>query len=152
MATLEQAIQLAVEAHRGQTDRYGSPYILHPLRVMQRVRSEAARIAAVLHDVVEDTPYTLSDLRERGFSPLVVAAVDRLTRREDETYEAFIERIKPDALAVEVKIADLEDNMDIRRATRPLSEDDVQRMERYRRAWAVLIQGPDLSSEDRMFA
>ncbi len=137
MATLEQAIQLAVEAHRGQTDRYGSPYILHPLRVMQRVRSDTARITAVLHDVVEDTPYTFSDLRERGFSSTVVAAVDRLTRRDDEPYEAFIERIKPDALAVEVKIADLEDNMDIRRATRPLSEDDVQRMERYRRAWAV---------------
>jgi (p)ppGpp synthase/HD superfamily hydrolase len=149
MATLEQAIQLAVEAHRGQTDRYGSPYILHPLRVMQRVRSDTARITAVLHDVVEDTPYTFSDLRERGFSSTVVAAVDRLTRRDDEPYEAFIERIKPDALAVEVKIADLEDNMDIRRATRPLSEDDVQRMERYRRAWAVLIQGPDLASGER---
>ena len=138
MSTLEQAILLAVQAHQGQRDKVGGPYILHPLRVMGRVRSEIAMMAAILHDVVEDTPYTLDDLREAGYPDAVIAAVDCLTRRSDETYEAFIERIKPNPLACAVKIADLEDNMDIRRLN-TLSEKDVERLKRYQRAWSELI-------------
>ena len=72
-------------------------------------------MAAVLHDVVEDTSYTLEDLRRKGFSEAVLAAVDCLTRRGDESYEEFIERVETNPIAREVKIADLEDNMNIRR-------------------------------------
>lgn len=85
MSTLERAIVIASLAHAKQADKAGAPYILHPLRVMLSVRGEEERIAAVLHDVVEDTPWTLEALREQGFSDAVVSAVDALTRRPSET-------------------------------------------------------------------
>ena len=133
---------LATEAHRGQVDRAGSPYILHPLRLMCRVNSDTERIIAVLHDVVEDTDYTLDDLRERGYSEEIVTAVDCLSRREDETYEQFIQRIKPNPLARRVKLADLMDNMDIRRAGL-LQEKDLERLQRYQNAWFELTKDGD---------
>lgn len=137
MATLEDAILLAVRAHFGHEDRYGVPYILHPLRVMHRMQSQAEMTAAVLHDVVEDTDFTLADLREAGYSAEVVEAVDRLSRRENETYEEYIERLKPNPLARKVKLADLEDNMDVRRIKEPQAN-DWERLKRYRRAWLKL--------------
>jgi len=84
MPGLEDAIALALEAHRGQTRPDGTPYVLHPLRVMLALEDEGDRIAAVLHDVVEDSPVTLEELRQRGYAADVVEAVDRLTRREGE--------------------------------------------------------------------
>ena len=137
MSTLERAIEIAARAHAGQLDKAGAPYILHPLRVMFRCRSEAAMMAAVLHDVVEDTPITLADLRAKGFPEAVVAAVGSLTRLPDETYEAFITRVQDDPIAKEVKIADLEDNMDLRRLADPQPR-DLERLSKYRRAWRVL--------------
>ncbi len=138
MATLEDAIALAVQAHHGQRQLNGQPYILHPLRVMMHMASEEAMIAAVLHDVVEDTPVTLEDLRAAGYSSRVVEVVDLLTRRDGESYEAFIERIKPHPLARQVKLADLLDNMDVRRLPE-IREQDVERLRRYRQAWEVLM-------------
>ena len=137
MADIEEAIRIAVEAHRGQKDRGGAPYVLHPLRMMFRMQTEAERMAAVLHDVVEDTDWTLDDLRARGFAEEVVEAVDRLTRREDESYEAFVERAGAHPVARRVKIADLEDNMDVRR-TGAVSARDTERLNRYLRAWRLL--------------
>ena len=137
MPTLEDAIALAVEAHRGQKDRVGQPYILHPLRVMFRLSwdaPEAARIAAVLHDVVEDTSYTLQDLKQRGYSDEVLAAVDLLSRRPQDSYEQFIERILPNPIARMVKRADLEDNMELRRVP-AVTAKDLERLARYRAAW-----------------
>lgn len=136
-ATLEDAIALAVETHRGQVEKAGQPYCLHLLRVMFRLESEHERIAGVLHDLVEDTPYTLDDLREMGYPEPVIEVLDCVTRRDGEGYEEFIERIKPNPLARRVKVADLEDNMDLRRLPE-LSERDVARMNRCRRAWAEL--------------
>ena len=95
MPTIEDAIALATEAHRGQTRPDGTPFILHPLRVMLSLRDDLDRVAAALHDVVEDSAITLADLRARGYEPAVVEAVDHLTRREGESYEAFVERIAP---------------------------------------------------------
>jgi (p)ppGpp synthase/HD superfamily hydrolase len=141
MATLEDAIVLAVQAHQGQRDKAEAPYILHPLRVMLRMRSDVERMIAVLHDVVEDTPYTLLDLQQAGYPEQVLEALDCLTRRENETYEEFIERVKANPLARKVKIADLEDNMDIRRIS-DLQEKDVERLKRYRRAWLALTKEP----------
>jgi (p)ppGpp synthase/HD superfamily hydrolase len=135
--TLEDAIALAVEAHRGQRDKAGQTYILHPLRVMMRLESETARMVAVLHDVVEDSPYTLERLRELGYPGEVLDALDRLTKREGETYEAFIERIRPHPLARKVKLADLEDNMDVRRLP-AVTPKEAERLARYRAAWARL--------------
>ena len=137
MANLEEAIEIAAQAHRGQRDRAGAPYILHPLRMMFAVQTDAERMAAVLHDVVEDTDWTLDALRERGFPEQVVAAVDHLTRREGESYEAFVRRAAQDPVARRVKVADLEDNMDVRRIG-TVSADDVERLTKYHRAWRLL--------------
>ncbi len=137
MPTLEDAIALAVEAHRGQRDKAGQTYILHPLRVMMRLETEAERMAAILHDVVEDTPYTLERLRELGYPEEVLGALDCLTKRDGETYEAFIERVRPHPLARRVKLADLEDNMDVRRLV-TVGPKEAELRARYRAAWARL--------------
>ena len=134
MADIEDAIALAVQAHRGQKDRAGAPYILHPLRMMFRVETDAEKMAAVLHDVVEDSAWTLDDLRARGFPPEVVDAVDHLTRRESESYEDFVERAAAHPVARAVKLADLEDNLDVRRIGH-VGEYDAERLNRYLRAW-----------------
>ena len=137
MSLLERAILLAVQAHRGQVDRSGAPYILHPLRVMFRVETENERIAAVLHDVVEDTDWTLDGLRAEGFPEEIVQAVDCLTRREGESYDDRVARAAAHPIARRVKLADLEDNMDARRLTR-WSGEDAARFERYHRAWRFI--------------
>jgi (p)ppGpp synthase/HD superfamily hydrolase len=137
MPGLEDAIALAVEAHRGQRDKAGQTYILHPLRVMMRLETEAERMAAILHDVVEDTPYTLERLRQLGYPEEVLGALDCLTKREGESYEVFIERVRPHPLARRVKLADLEDNMDVRRL-QAVGPKEAERLARYRAAWARL--------------
>lgn len=137
MSTLERAIALAAEAHAGMVDKAGAPYILHPLRVMLRVADERARIAAVLHDVVEDTEWTLERLREEGFDPEVLAAVDALTRRNGEDYYDFCRRAAQHPIARIVKRADIEDNLDLSRIPDPSPEDHA-RIERYRRALDLL--------------
>jgi (p)ppGpp synthase/HD superfamily hydrolase len=137
MPTLEDAISLAVEAHRGHRDKAGQPYILHPLRVMFRLEGETERIVGVLHDVVEDSHYTLDDLRQMGYSEKIVEAIDHLSRREDESYEEFVKRTALHSLARLVKLADLEDNMDIRRY--PALDDKIlEHLARYHRAWRKL--------------
>ena len=135
MPTLEDAIALAVQAHRGQMEKAGQPYILHVLRVMCQLETEHERMAGVLHDVVEDTSYTLDDLRRLGYPEPVVVAVDCLTRRTDETYEQFVERAGANPLARRVKLADIEDNMDIRRLP-TVTERDMERLNRYSKARA----------------
>jgi len=139
MSDLDTALAIAVEAHRGQVDKAGQPYILHPLRVMARLSTPEERLVAVLHDVVEDSATTLDDLRAAGFDEAVVRAVDFLTRRDEETYEAFIERVNGDALARRVKLADLEDNMTLTRL-RELDERAVERLGRYMRAYRRLSE------------
>ncbi len=140
MATLERAIEIAARAHGGQRDKAGAPYILHPLRVMLRVQTETERIAAVLHDVVEDSAWTLDQLRAEGFAPDVLETIEALTRRPEESYEEFVLRAGAHPIARRVKLADLADNTDPTRIAEP-TEHDRARMERYRRAIALLT-GP----------
>jgi (p)ppGpp synthase/HD superfamily hydrolase len=130
---LAHAIRIAAEAHEGQVDKAGQPYILHVLRVMFGCTSPEAQVAAALHDVVEDTNWTLDDLRREGFAETVVQTVDALTRREGEEYFEFARRAAATPLGREVKRADLRDNMDIRRIANP-SEQDWERLKRYRKA------------------
>jgi (p)ppGpp synthase/HD superfamily hydrolase len=132
--TLEDAIALAVKVHRGQVDKGDQPYILHPLRVMFRLETDEERIVAVLHDVVEDSDTTLKDLREMGYSKKIVEAIDHLTRREDESYDEFVERAAANPLACRVKLADLEDNMDIKRYP-SLNDTILKKLPQYHRAW-----------------
>ncbi len=139
MATLGRAVAIAAEAHQLQTDKAGAPYILHPLRVMQRMNTETEQIAAVLHDVVEDSAWTIEQLRAEGFSEEVLAAIDCLTTHEGESYDEFILRASSNPLARKVKLADLEDNLDLRRLGK-LTEKDLQRIQKYHRVWQSLTR------------
>ena len=137
MTLLEKAIEIAVRAHAGQKTKDGSPYILHPLRLMTRMGTDEERMAAVLHDVVEDTAVTPEDLREAGIPEEVLAAVKLLTHEEGVSYEDYVRRLKPNPVARRVKLADLEDNSDIRRL-KGVEDKDLERMRRYHRAWLIL--------------
>lgn len=138
---LEKAIALAVKAHRGQIDKAGQPYILHPIRVMSAMDSVEEKMAAVLHDVIEDSPMNLDGLRLEGFPEAVVAAVDSLTRRPGETYTDFIARACLNPIARRVKRADLLDNLDVTRIDR-LTDRDLNRMAKYHRALRQLDNFP----------
>lgn len=115
MMTLDEAVALARRFHEGAVDKGGRPYIDHPLRVMARVSTNEAKIAAALHDLVEDTGLSLTDLAAAGCPARVLQAVDALTRRGDETYEEFVRRAAADSLARVVKLADIADNVDPQR-------------------------------------
>ncbi|RYH08293.1 GTP pyrophosphokinase [Tropicimonas sp. IMCC6043] len=133
MLDLERAIEIAAAAHRGQTDRAGAQYILHPLRVMLACEGDSARIVGVLHDVVEDTTWTLEALRDEGASDEILASLESVTRRADESYEEFIDRAACNPVGRVVKIADLKDNLDITRIAAPNGR-DKSRQEKYRAA------------------
>lgn len=109
--TLDDAIQLARRAHEGQLDKSGRPYIAHPLRVMGSVSGEHERMAAVLHDVVEDTGVTLEDLTAAGCPDEVLAAVAAVSKRPDEPQERYLARVAANPIALAVKRADIADNM-----------------------------------------
>lgn len=133
---LDDAIRLAVQAHRGQLDKAGAPYILHPLRVMATQPDEPRRIAAVLHDVVEDCGIPLETIADH-FGMLVAEAVDALTKREDEDYDAFITRCARNPIARDVKRADILDNLDLSRLP-VVTERDEARAAKYQRALTQL--------------
>jgi (p)ppGpp synthase/HD superfamily hydrolase len=138
MSTLERAIAIAAEAHAGQFDKAGQPYILHPIRVMLRVSGASERIAAILHDVVEDTPVTLDQLAKEGFSREVVDAVDALTKRPGENRIAAAHRAAANPIARVVKLADNAENMDLSRISNP-TQKDYDRLEEYKRVREILL-------------
>lgn len=133
-----EALEFAFNAHQGQTDKQGKPYILHVLRVAFSVfehSTENVLIAALLHDTVEDTQATLLDIEAR-FGGRVTAAVDHLTRRPRETYTDYIQRVKQDAVAVKVKLADLVDNMD----ESHISQLDEETQKRLRKRYTKAVE------------
>jgi GTP diphosphokinase / guanosine-3',5'-bis(diphosphate) 3'-diphosphatase len=134
MNLLEKAILIATKAHAGQRDKGGQAYILHPLAVMSRVSSTDAKIVALLHDVIEDTPVTIESLEKECFPSHIREAILAVTREEDETYEDFIERIARNRLAVEVKLADLEENMNLDRIPQVTTK-DKERIVKYQQAY-----------------
>lgn len=140
---LERAIAIAAEAHKGQRDKAGDPYILHPLRVMLACSPGPAQIVGVLHDVVEDCPgWSFERLRAEGFGDDVLGPLEGVTKRsESEDYGAFIARAAQDPVAREVKIADLKDNMNLARIAKP-TERDHTRIEKYRTALKRLSSQP----------
>jgi len=139
MSSLGKAISIAAQAHEGQSDKAGAPYILHTLRVMMKMASDAERITAVLHDIIEDTDWSLERLRREGFHTEILDALDRLTKHDGEEYEEFIKRVKLNPLAVKVKSADLEDNLDVSRL-KNVTEADIKRLDKYRRALLILVK------------
>ena len=142
MSTLQRAIEIATHAHQGQLDKAGRDYIGHPLRVMEMGKTEDEKIVGVLHDVVEDTEWTIEALEAEGFSHEVIAALKCVTKlSENENYDDFIERVRRNPLAVAVKINDLTDNMDIRRLPY-LSDKDVKRLKKYLKTYKKLTGEP----------
>jgi len=141
-ATLEKAIALAVEAHRGQVDKVGAAYILHPLRVMSRMSTNAERIAAVLHDAVEDSDgrVTFERIAAMGAPAEAVEAIRLLTRTDDGSdagYQAYVERLCGNPIALKVKLADLENNLDTRRLSE-VSPRDAARLSKYLKTYRKL--------------
>lgn len=136
---LEKAIIIATTAHLGQVDKAGEPYILHLIRVMLSGKTENEKICGILHDVVEDTDITLEYLKEEGFPDEVLLALDTLTKRHNESYDKFIDRVLKNELACKVKLSDLSDNMDITRIENPSNKDD-QRLEKYRKATNKILE------------
>lgn len=134
---LVKAIILATENHKGQLDKGGHPYILHPLRVMVNVKSLKAKIVAILHDIIEDTDITKEDLLSMKFPYEIVEAIELLSKPKKEDYIHYIRRIKKNPLAKEVKMADLQDNMDLTRLNK-ITEKDLNRVEKYKKAYSIL--------------
>ncbi len=138
MSTIEKAIEIAAREHAGETDKAGKPYLLHPLRLMFAVSTPFEMMAAVLHDVVEDTSVTLQDLTDEGFHPEVIAAVDALTKRPGESRMEAAARAAESQIARVVKLADVTDNMDLRRIDNP-EERDFARLKEYVNVRRLLI-------------
>lgn len=135
----DHALQIAIHAHREQKDKSGREYIMHPIRVAERCKDPRAKIVALLHDTIEDTEVTPDMLQEEGFPQEIISAVLSVTRQEDETYDAFVRRASENPIGREVKIADLEDNMDVRRL-KEIKNEDVARLQKYLRAWQYLTK------------
>lgn len=133
------AFEIASKAHMGQVDKAGAPYILHPLAVAKDMPTSEMAAAALLHDVCEDTPVTLDNLREQGIPEIVVQAVKLLTHEPGLSYMKYIERLKNDEIASAVKRADLRHNSSPSRKTTPPTQKDEERLRRYQKALRELF-------------
>lgn len=133
----KKAMILAYEAHREQEDRSGVPYVFHPLHLAEQMETEETTVAALLHDVAEDTDYTLADLREMGFPEPVLEALALLTHDPAVPYLDYVRALKDNPIARAVKLADLTHNSDLTRLDQ-VRQKDLERVEKYRRAMEIL--------------
>lgn len=133
----KRAMKLCFEAHKNQTDKGGMPYVFHPFHLAEQMPDEETTIAALLHDVVEDTDYTLADLRGMGFPESVLDAISLMTHDESLPYMEYVKQIKQNRIAAIVKRADLMHNSDLSRLD-VIDEKAMKRAEKYRRAIAAL--------------
>ncbi|SEK43857.1 HD domain-containing protein [Streptococcus equinus] len=131
------AHEIAKRAHKGQVDKDGAPYILHPETVASFVTKDDEKIVAYLHDVIEDTPCQLRDLENAGFSSEIIKAVDLLTRKTGQSYKQYLKLVKTNELARVVKLADLKHNSDLSRLTH-VTENDIKRLKKYQDAIVFL--------------
>ena len=131
------AICLCFNAHKDQVDKSGMPYVFHPFHLAEQMQTEETTIVALLHDVVEDTDYTLEDLAAMGFGPVVIEALSLLTHDEDVPYMDYVRTIKNNPVAKEVKLADLQHNSDLSRLD-TVDEKALARREKYLKALALL--------------
>ncbi len=135
---LERAIEIAQEAHKGVKDKGGHDYIHHPIRVMHAMSNDQEKIVAILHDVVEDYDWTFDRLKEEGFEDSAIESLRCVTKySEEEDYQEFIKRAATNKIATKVKIADIEDNLDLSRLG-TLTEKDLIRIEKYKKALQYL--------------
>jgi (p)ppGpp synthase/HD superfamily hydrolase len=142
MNLIEKSLQIALRAYAGKTDKAEREYILHPLRVMAKMTTDLERSAALLHDVLEDSNITAEELLAEGIPAEVVEAVQCLTKKEGEEYQDFVARAKQNKIAARVKIADIEDNIDVLRLA-ALDDYDLARIRKYHTAWRLLQEELD---------
>ena len=133
----KKALKLCFEAHKNQVDKSGMPYVFHPFHLAEQMQDETTTVVALLHDVVEDTDYTLQDLTDRGFSKEVTDALALLTHDKDVPYMDYVAAVKDNAVAKAVKLADLQHNADLSRLDE-VNEKALQRQKKYRNAIAFL--------------
>ena len=131
------ALGVATRAHKGQTDKAGRPYIEHPLHLALQMKDEFSTAVALLHDVAEDADITLDELAKAGFPAQVIDALRLLTHEKSVPYFAYIESIKSNPLATQVKLADLRHNSDLSRLP-DVSSKDVERAAKYQNAIKIL--------------
>ena len=133
----KKALRLCYEAHAGQLDKSGLPYVFHPFHLAEQMPDEDSSVAALLHDVAEDTAYTLEDLRAMGFLPRALEALALLTHDPAEPYLDYVARVKDNPTARRVKLADLRHNSDLSRLEQ-VTEKDRERVAKYARALRLL--------------
>ena len=131
------ALKLCFEAHKYQVDKSGMPYVFHPFHLAEQMETEETTIVALLHDVVEDTAYTIDDLKAMGFDESVTAAIALLTHADDVDYMDYVGRIRNNPVATAVKLADLRHNADLSRLD-VVDEKALSRREKYLKAIALL--------------
>lgn len=136
---ITQAIELAIHYHNKQVDKGGAPYILHPLWVMSNVTGFKCKVAAVLHDIIEDTECTEEDLRHYKIDEEVIEAVLVLSKLKNEKYMDYIERVSQNKIVRKVKMVDLQHNMDLTRIPGGITRADVIRCEKYQKAYDYLM-------------
>ena len=129
----ELAFEIAKTAHAGQTDKAGLDYILHPLQVAAEVTTDEEKAVALLHDIIDDTDVTASELLAKGLPDNVVEAVKALTKKHNQNYAAYLAGVKKNRLATAVKLADLKHNSDLSRLEK-ITQKDRERAEKYRKA------------------
>ena len=126
----KKALILCFEAHKEQSDKSGMPYVFHPFHLAEQMQDEESTIVALLHDVIEDTEYTLDDLRKMGFNDSVLAAINLMTHEDGVPYMDYVEKIKANPIAKTVKLADLRHNSDMTRLD-VVTPRDQERAEKY---------------------
>ena len=127
------ALKLCFEAHKNQTDKSGLPYVFHPFHLAEQMTDEETTIVALLHDVVEDTDYTIDNLREMGFDKKILEAIELMTHNDNTPYMDYVAKIKTNPTAKIVKLADLKHNSDITRLD-TITNKDQSRIDKYLKA------------------
>lgn len=135
----KRAIKLCFEAHAGQVDKSGIPYVHHPLHLAEQMNDEVSTIAALLHDVVEDTQYTFDDLERMDFGDEVMTALRLLTHDPSVPYLDYVREIAKDPVATKVKLADLAHNSDLSRLDHEPTNKDLERVQKYQKAREILL-------------
>ena len=133
----KKAMKLCFKAHKDQVDKSGMPYVFHPFHVAEQMTDEVTTIVALLHDVVEDTDYTLEDIAAEGFGKEILEAVALMTHEDDIPYLDYVAKLKENPIARAVKLADLAHNSDLSRIGE-IDEETKQRLEKYKKARAIL--------------
>ena len=135
----KKALKLCFDAHKNQVDKTGLPYVFHPFHLAEQMTDEISTVCALLHDVIEDTPYTLLDLKNMGFNDTVIEVLTLLTHNENVPYFDYVKKIKNNEIAKKVKIADLKHNSDVSRLNE-VDEWTIKRNQKYAEALRILTE------------